>query len=90
MIAAACVPVFSAFLLAICAPEYVQESGVEWALYVVTAVYGSVWSCVCVVRGCSTHQTQKWFRCIYLLYIEVYIRSFGKVLRRFMEVSGRL
>ena len=89
MIAAACVPVFAS-LLVICAPEYVQESGVECALYVVTAVYGSVWSFVCVVRGCSTHQTQKWFRCIYLLYIEVYICSFGEVLRRFMEVSGRL
>ena len=38
MIAAACVPVFSASLLTICAPECVQESGVECALYVVTAV----------------------------------------------------
>ena len=90
MIAAACVPVFSASLLAICAPEYVQESGVECALYVVSAMYGSVWSFVCVVSGCRTHQTQKWFGYIYLLYIEVYIRSFGEVLRRFMEVSGRL
>ena len=43
MIAAACVPVFSASLLTICVPEYVQESGVECVLYVVTAVYGIVW-----------------------------------------------
>ena len=60
MIPAACVPVFSASLLTICAPEYVQESGVECALYVVTAVHGSVWSFVCVVRVCRTHQTQKY------------------------------
>ena len=32
-IAAACVPVSSASLLAICVSEYVQESGVEWSVY---------------------------------------------------------
>ena len=81
MITAVCVPVSSASLLAICASESVQESGVECVLYVVTVVYGSVWSCVCIVRGCSTRPTQKWLGCIYLLYIEMY-NSFREVFKK--------
>ena len=55
---------------------------------------GCVWvvcGVVCeVVEGCSTHPTQKWLEYVCISTVYSSVCRLGEILRRFMEVSGRL